>query len=90
MPSFVRLASNQNRTTVSRKEGCRQKKYASKIVYYDRNPDAYVRDKENDRNRMVERRPDPEYRTKEAKYLADYCVKRSITYEALWKEIKKQ
>ena len=58
------------------------------MEYYERNPDVYERCKKNDRIRMIERRINPEFRVKEAKYLADYCAKRSITYEELWKEIK--
>ena len=68
-------------------EGCRKKKYDKLLDYYNRNPEVYERCKSNDRKRMTEKRQTPEFRAKEALYLAEYCQKKGLTYQELWKEI---
>ncbi len=68
-------------------ESCRVKKREAKQRYLERHPEQIDKKNEWSKMRMRERRTTSEFRQKEAMYLEEYCKKKCLTYQELWKDI---
>ena len=71
-------------------QSCRNKKNEYKQRYFEKHPEQLDKKNEWSKLRMRQRRETPEFRLREAEYLADYCNRKGTTYKELWEEISEK